>query len=73
MNKTVLAAILGAINAYMEQQGQGQGQGQGQAQAVPSTITVTPYPVTSPWRLFGRQELVRARTNWQAKRRNQRS
>ncbi|MBN2463198.1 MAG: hypothetical protein JXB43_06315 [Dehalococcoidia bacterium] len=67
MNKTVVAAILGAINAYMEQEGQGQ------AKTVPSIITVTPYPETSPWRLFGRQELMRARTNWQARRRNQRS
>ncbi len=69
MHKTVVAAILGAINAYMEQEGQGQGQ----AQAVPSIITVTPYPETSTWRLFGRQELMRARTNWQARRHNQRS
>jgi len=60
MNKTVVAAITGAINAYMEQEGQ--------AKAVPARMV--PYPATSPWRLFGRQELMRARTNWHIKRAN---
>ena len=60
MNKSVVAAIAGAINAYMEQEGQ--------AKAMPSIAT--PYPGTSPWRLFGRQELMRARTNWRIRRAN---
>ncbi|OGO61621.1 MAG: hypothetical protein A2Z36_03490 [Chloroflexi bacterium RBG_19FT_COMBO_48_23] len=59
MNKAVVAAITGAINAYMEQEGQ--------AKAVPSRA---PYPEASPWRLFGRQELMRARTLWHIKRAN---
>jgi len=60
MNKAVVAAITGAINAYMEQEVQ--------AKAVPSRVT--PYPETSPWRLFGRQELMRARTLWHIRRTN---
>ncbi|MBM4446533.1 MAG: hypothetical protein FJ023_04165 [Chloroflexi bacterium] len=60
MNKAVTAAIAGAINAYMEQEEQ--------AKAVPSRVT--PYSETSPWRLFGRQELMRARTRWRVRRVN---
>ncbi len=59
MNKAVIAAIAGAINAYMEQEVQ--------AKAMPSRA---PYPETSPWRLFGRQELIRARTLWRVRRAN---
>ncbi len=60
MNRAVVAAIAVAINAYMEQEGQ--------AKAEPSRVTS--YPETSPWRLFGRQELMRARTLWHVRRAN---
>jgi hypothetical protein len=60
MNKAVTAAIAGAINAYMEQEGQ--------ARAL--FARVMPYPEISSWRHFGRQELMRARTRWQVRRHN---
>jgi len=50
MNKALLAAILAAINAYMEQEGQ--------VKAVPSKA---PYIEIRSLRPFGRQELVGAR------------
>jgi hypothetical protein len=59
MNKAVVAAITGAINAYMEQEVQ--------AKAMPVRV---PYSETSPWRLFGRQELMRARALWRTRRLN---
>jgi hypothetical protein len=58
MNKAVIAAITGAINAYIEQEGQ--------AKAVPARVM--PYPEISSWRIFGRQELMRARIRWQVRR-----
>ncbi len=60
MNKAVIAAIVGAINACIEQEER--------AQALPPKVT--PYPEISSWRLFGRQELMRARTRWQVRRTN---
>jgi hypothetical protein len=60
MKKTEVAAIAGAINAYIQQEEQ--------SKAVP--YKVTPYPETSPWRVFGRQELMRARIRWQVRRAN---
>jgi len=58
MNKAVIAAISGAINAYMEQEEQ--------AKALPVRV----YPETSQWRLFGRQELIRARALWRTRKAN---
>jgi len=60
MNKAVTAAIAVAINTYIEQEGQ--------AKAVPSRVT--PYYETNQWRLFGRQELMRARARWRVRRAN---
>jgi hypothetical protein len=63
MNKTVLAAISAAINAYMEQEGQ--------AKAVPSKA-VTSLEIRS-WGPFGRQELLGARARWRMRGHNQES
>ncbi|MCX6008973.1 MAG: hypothetical protein NTW48_02845 [Chloroflexi bacterium] len=60
MKKATMAAIIGAINVYIEQEEQ--------AKAVSSKVM--PYPESSSWRLFGRQELMRARTRWRVKRDN---
>jgi hypothetical protein len=60
MNKAVTAAIAVAINAYIEQEEQ--------AKALISRAV--PCPEISAWRIFGRQELMRARTHLQARRRN---
>ena len=60
MKETVVAAIVGAINAYIQQEEQ--------AKTIPSKVML--YPEISPWRLFGRQELMRARTHWQVRRAN---
>ncbi|MGB8707673.1 MAG: hypothetical protein WCD72_06990 [Dehalococcoidia bacterium] len=60
MNKSVVAAIAVAINSYMEQEKP--------ARALLSRAM--PPPEVSPWRLFGRQELIRARSRWQARRTN---
>lgn len=54
------AAIMGAVNAYIQQEEQARA-------AIPG---VKPYPEISPWRLFGRQELMRARTRWRITRVN---
>ncbi|OGN94421.1 MAG: hypothetical protein A2Z75_03120 [Chloroflexi bacterium RBG_13_50_10] len=62
MNKAVTAAIAVAINAYMEQE----------EQARLATSRATPHPEASSWRVFGRQELMRTRTNWQVRRHNRR-
>ena len=53
MNKTVLAAISAAINAYIEQEGQ--------AKAVTSKA-VTSLEIRSRWP-FGRQEVLGARAH----------
>ena len=58
MDKAVVAAIAGAINSYIEQEEQ--------YKAMPPKVM--PYPEISAWRLFGRQELMRARTRWQVRR-----
>jgi hypothetical protein len=58
MKKATIAAAVGAINAYIEQEEQ--------AKAVPSKVM--PYHESSSWRLFGRQELMRARIRWQVRR-----
>ena len=60
MNKDVLAAITAAINAYIQQEEQ--------VRTTPSKVAL--YPEISPWQLFGRQELLRARTNWHVRRVN---
>jgi hypothetical protein len=60
MKKATIAAIVGAINAYIEQEER--------AKAVPSKVV--PYPEISLWQLFGRQELMRARTRWRVRRDN---
>ncbi|MCJ7829076.1 MAG: hypothetical protein MUP81_04970 [Dehalococcoidia bacterium] len=60
MNKSVVAAIAVAINAYMEQEEP--------ARLAPSRVT--PHPEISAWRVFGRQEAIRARSRWQARRTN---
>ncbi len=57
MNKILMAAITGAISAYVQQE---------EITRAYAAIT-TPHAKTSPWRLFGHQELVRARANWQIK------
>jgi hypothetical protein len=57
MNKAVLAAIVAAVNVYMEQEGQ--------AKAAPSKA-VTYFEIRSR-RPFGHQELVGARTRWQVR------
>ena len=52
---------MGAINAYMRQE------------EVPkeSAAIALPHPeIINPWRLFGRQELMRARTRWRVRRTN---
>jgi hypothetical protein len=61
MKETVVAAIMGAVNAYLQQEEQTRG-------AMPAKAML--YPETSAWRVFGRQELMRARTNWHVKRAN---
>ncbi len=50
-------AAIAAVTAYVEQEQQAK------------AIIVSPKPAfeVSPWRLFGRQELVRARTQWRQK------
>jgi len=60
MKEIVVAAIAGAINAYIQQEEQDK--------AIPSKVTL--YPEVSPWRVFGRQELMRARTHWHVRRTN---
>jgi hypothetical protein len=60
MNKAVVAAIMAAANAYMEQEEQ--------TKLVPAIVT--PISIASQWRAFGRQEAMRARSQWQARRRN---
>jgi hypothetical protein len=60
MNKAIVAAISSAINAYIEQEEQ--------ARTIPAKVS--PYPEINSWRLFGRQELMRARTRWQVRRTN---
>jgi hypothetical protein len=57
MNKTVLAAILAAVSAYMEQEGQ--------AKAVPSKAVT--YGEIRSRRPFGRQELLGARARSRVK------
>ncbi len=50
------AAILGAISAYM------------QIEEVAASPAVKPPPSTiSPWKIFGRQELMRTRGFWRSK------
>lgn len=56
MNKAKLVAIVGAINAYIQQEEQ--------AEAPPFKFI----PEINPWRLYGRQELMRVRTHWQVRR-----
>ena len=60
MKGSKVAAIVGAINAYIQQEEQ--------AKMIPSKATL--YPEISPWRLFGRQELMRTRTHWHVRRAN---
>ena len=57
MNKAVLAAILAAVNAYMEQEGQVK---------APPPKAVT-YGEIKSQRPFGRQELVGVRARWQVR------
>ena len=61
MKETQVAAIVGAVNAYLQQEEQAR-------VALPSRTML--YPEASAWRLFGRQELMRARTNWRINRVN---
>ena len=58
MKEGVVAAITTAISTYIQQEEQ--------AKIVSSSVTV--YPEISTWRLFGRQELMRARIHWRVKR-----
>jgi hypothetical protein len=60
MKETVVAAIMGAVNTYLQQEDQARG-------ALPKAML---YPEPSAWRIFGRQELMRARTDWRIKRAN---
>ncbi|MGD0352040.1 MAG: hypothetical protein ABSB38_00835 [Dehalococcoidia bacterium] len=60
MNKAVIVAVAAAVNAYMEQE----------EPAKAFLSRVMPLPEISAWRVFGRQELIRARSRWQASRRN---
>jgi hypothetical protein len=57
MNEAVLAVIVAAVNAYMEQEGQ--------AKAAPSKA-VTYLEIRSR-RPFGHQELVETRARWQVR------
>ena len=57
MKENVVAAIMGAVNAYIQQEEQAK-----------TTLPAMPYPEISPWQLFGRQEMMRVRTRWQVKR-----
>lgn len=56
MKRSLVAAIVAAINAYIEQEEQ--------ARLLSQPTRVIPYIEINPWRLFGRQELMRARTRW---------
>jgi len=57
MNKALIVAITGAVSAHIQQE---------EIAKAYAAITV-PHAQMNPWRLFGHQELVRARTNWQIK------
>jgi hypothetical protein len=62
MSKTVITAVAAAVNAYLEQE-----EHREQVKVVP--VRESPLPAASTWRGFGRQEAVRARSQWQARRR----
>ena len=53
MKKDQLAAIMGAVSAYIQHEGVGK--------VNDSTII---HIEMSPWWLFGHQEMMRARSNW---------
>jgi len=53
----VAAAVTAAVTAYLEQE----------QQAKLTATSLQPTFEISPWRLFGRQELMRARTHWRQK------
>ncbi|MBM3166742.1 MAG: hypothetical protein FJZ83_05155 [Chloroflexi bacterium] len=58
MKETVVAAITAAITTYMQQEEQ--------ARAI-APVTIPPHPQMSNWRIYGLQELMRARTRWQVR------
>lgn len=60
MNKSMVAAITVAINTYVDQEEA--------AKALP--YRAMPLPEISAWRVFGRQESIRASSRWQARRHN---
>ncbi|HEX75959.1 MAG TPA: hypothetical protein G4O12_05160 [Dehalococcoidia bacterium] len=58
MKESVIAAIMAAVGAYIQQEDVTKA----------FAAIATPHPEVSPWRLFGQQELFRARTNWRTRR-----
>ena len=56
MKDNMKAAIVAAVNAYMQEEVK--------EEAPPSVV---PIPMFSPWRVFGLQELMRTRTSMQKK------
>jgi len=57
MNESTTAAIMAGVSAYIQQE-----------ELVKAHVAaITARPQMSPWRLFGRQQLIRSRTNWRTK------
>jgi len=54
---TKIAAIIGAISAYIQEE----------EKAKAAALGATHRPEVNPWQLFGRQELMRTRTQWQVR------
>lgn len=65
MKEIVVAAIVGAINAYIQQEEQ-----VGIESPRIVSLKAVLYHEPSAWQFFGRQQLIRTRTNWWIKRGN---
>ncbi len=57
-NKGKIAAIMSAVNAYIEEEQVAQ-------EALASLPQLKPSPVMSMWRVSGREEMMRMRQLWQ--------
>ena len=54
MKDNMKAAIVAAVNTYMQEEVKEE-----------APLSVVPIPMSSPWRIFGLQELMRKRTSMQ--------